>query len=85
MIGNPYQGKRFKFQANHFGELVGFCDGVILTTRPGSIVEGLGPPVKSEQDLIPWAVILVVETDQPAQNGIWLRRPSEIEEIPASV
>lgn len=81
MIGNPFQGKLFKFHANQFGELIGFCDGVILTTRPGSVVEGLSGPVKSEHDLIPWAVILVVETDQPAQNGIWLRRPNEIEQI----
>lgn len=81
MIGNPFQGKRFKFYASHFGELIGTCDGVILTTRPGSVVEGQSGPVKSGNELAPWAVILVVETDQPAQSGIWLRRPSEIEEI----
>jgi len=82
MIGNPFQGKRFKFQASQFGALIGICDGVILTTNPGSIIENPdGSIAKTDKDLIPWALILVVETDQPAQSGIWLRRPSEVEEI----
>ena len=84
MIGNPFQGKQYRFNANNFGELVGICDGVILTTRPGSVVEGHLGPEKSDQDLIPWALILVVDGLVPAQNGIWLRRPNELEEIPAS-
>lgn len=82
MIGNPFLGKRFRFATKPFGLLEGVCDGIVLTTRPEAIIEGPGIELKSNVEIVPWALSIRVEGAEPAScNGVWLRRLSELDEI----
>lgn len=52
-----------------------------MTTTEGSMIEGADGLASPSVSVVPWALILRVESDERARNGSWLRRLSELTEI----